>query len=231
MRFYGTENISLFKAHEKKDLDGILEDGILSSLPESAKAMHDHNIVNYNKQFAFQNIECNIHLERDLQKLADDTGHTVLLSIKELIARTIHERKKLLEKGIGKFEEEYIEKFNTKLSELLERAEKVAMENNSKYSGQPERALVERIKNFRENYFAWVYDFTLPTTNNLSERALRGIKSKMKISGQFTSVETAEFYADIRTYIDTCRRNGINDMEALTRLCNGNPYTVQEIFG
>ena len=43
--------------------------------------------------------------------------------------------------------------------------------------------------------------------------------------------ETAEFYADIRTYIDTCRRNGINEMEALTRLCNGNPYTVQEIFG
>ena len=231
MRFYGTENISLFKAHEKKDLNGILEDGILSSLPESAKAMHDHNIVNYNKQFAFQNIECNIHLERDLQKIADDTSHTVLLSIKELIAQTIHERKKLLEKGIGKFEEEYIEKFNTNLSELLEKAEKVARENDSKYSGQPERALVERIKNFRENYFAWVYDFTLPTTNNLSERALRGIKSKMKISGQFSSVETSEFYADIRTYIDTCRRNGINEMEALTRLCNGTPYTVQEIFG
>ena len=57
MRFYGTENISLFKAHEKKDLNGILEDGILSSLPESAKAMHDHNIVSYNEQFAFQNIE------------------------------------------------------------------------------------------------------------------------------------------------------------------------------
>ena len=103
--------------------------------------------------------------------------------------------------------------------------------NYLRNSGQPERALVERIKNFRENYFAWVYDFTLPTTNNLSERALRGIKSKMKISGQFSSVETAEFYADIRTYIDTCRRNGINEMEALTRLCNGTPYTVQEIFG
>ena len=84
--------------------------------------MHDHNIVNYNKQFAFQNIECNIHLERYLQKIADDTGHTVLLSIKELITQTIHERKKLLEKGIGKFEEEYIEKFNTNLSELLEQA-------------------------------------------------------------------------------------------------------------
>ena len=85
---------------KKKDLNGILEDGILSSLPESAKAMHDHNIVNYNTQFSFQNIECNIHLERDLQKLADDTGHTVLLSIKELIAQTIHERN-YLRKTLG----------------------------------------------------------------------------------------------------------------------------------
>lgn len=231
MRFYGTENISLFTAHESKDLNGILEDGILQALPASTKAMHDHNIVNYNKQFVFQNIECNIHLERDLQKLADDTGHSVLLSIKELITQTIHERNELIKNGIKNFEEVYIKSFNNRLSELLCEAEKIAKENDSKYSGQAERALVERIKNFRDNYFSWVYDFTLPTTNNLSERALRGIKSKLKISGQFSSALTAEFYADIRTYIDTCRRNGINEMEALIRLCNGNPYTVDEIFG
>ena len=101
MRFYGTENISLFKAHEKKDLDGILEDGILSSLPESAKAMHDHNIVNYNKQFAFQNIECNIHLERDLQKLADDTGHTVLLSIRNSSPGQFMKERNYLRKALG----------------------------------------------------------------------------------------------------------------------------------
>lgn len=53
-------------------------------------------------------------------------------------------------------------------------------------------------------------DFTLPTTNNLSERSLRGIKSHMKISGQFESVESADNHAVIRTYTETCRRNGIN---------------------
>lgn len=137
----------------------------------------------------------------------------------------------MIKNGAERFEEGYIQAFNNRLSALLSAAEKIAKENDSKYSGQPERALVERIKNFRENFFAWVYDFSLPTTNNLSERALRGVKSKLKISGQFSSVDTAEYYADIRTYIDTCRRNGINEMEALTRLCNGNPYTVQEIFG
>ena len=63
-----------------------------------------------------------------------------------------------------------------------------------------------------------------------AERALRGVKSHMKISGQFESVEAADYYALIRTYIETCRRNGINEIDALQRLCTGNPYSVEEIF-
>lgn len=73
-------------------------------------------------------------------------------------------------------------------------------------------------------------DFSLPTTNNLSERALRGVKSHEKISGQFESIETARYHAIIKTYTETCRRNGINEFEALKRLCEGNPYTVDEVL-
>ncbi|BCG61253.1 hypothetical protein [Paenibacillus sp. URB8-2] len=52
----------------------------------------------------------------------------------------------------------------------------------------------------------------------------------MKVSGQFQSEETAGHYAAVKSYIETCYRNGINEVAALTRLCNGNPYTVKEIF-
>jgi hypothetical protein len=52
----------------------------------------------------------------------------------------------------------------------------------------------------------------------------------MKISGQFESVSAADNYALIKTYIETCRRNSINEFDALQRLCEGIPYTVQEIF-
>ena len=58
----------------------------------------------------------------------------------------------------------------------------------------------------------WLEDFDLPTTNNLSERSLRAIKSHMKISGQFESAETADWHALIQTYTETCRRNGINEI-------------------
>ena len=219
-----------YVAHNKKDMDGILADGILEALTEMTSVMHDHNSINYNSRFVFMNLECNAHLQRDLQKSADETGHKVLLEIKQLVSGTIRDRNDRILSGEESFGEAYIENFNKKMTELLGKAEGEAAANTSDYSGPFERALIARIIDYRENFFAWVEDFSLPTTNNLSERALRGVKTKMKVSGQFASARTADNYAAIRTYIETCRRNGINEMSALTRLCNGNPYTIEEIF-
>ena len=73
-------------------------------------------------------------------------------------------------------------------------ADKVRLE---KYGASFERALLNRIEKYRANYFAWLEDFSLPTTNNLSERSLRAVKSKMKIAGQFESEDAAQHYAMI----------------------------------
>ena len=102
--------------------------------------------------------------------------------------------------------------------------------SKNKYAVSFERTVLDRIEKYQENYFRWVEDFRLPTTDNLSERGLRGIKSHMKISGQFDSEKTAKYYATVKTYVETCRKNHINEMEALSRLCAGAPYTVEEIF-
>ena len=230
LRFYGDEKTAYYVAHEKKDMNGVIEDGILDALTEDTKVMHDHSSINYNPRFVFKNIECNAHLQRDLQKSADDTGHEALLEIKDLITKAIKDRNDLIMAGKTEYEPGYIEQFEDKLSELLEKARALANENRSRYSGPPERAVINRIKKYHDNYFAWMKDFSLPTTNNLSERALRGVKTKMKVSGQFASAKTANYYAKIRTYVETCRRNGINEMLALIRLCRGNPYTVEEIY-
>ena len=68
LRFYGDEKISYYMAHDRKDLDGIVEDKVLDYLDENQTVMHDHNKVNYNERFFFNNIECNQHLQRDLKK-------------------------------------------------------------------------------------------------------------------------------------------------------------------
>lgn len=83
---------------------------------------------------------------------------------------------------------------------------------------------------YKSNYFLWMHDFSLPIDDNLSERALRGVKSKMKIAGQFQNEQSAKNYADIKTYIETCYRNEVNPTDALIRLMEDNPYTVEEIL-
>ena len=73
-------------------------------------------------------------------------------------------------------------------------------------------------------------NFDLPVTNNVSERALHGCKTKMKVSGQFLATESASNYAVIKTYLETCVRNGINEVDALIHLCVGAPYSVGDLF-
>ena len=76
----------------------------------------------------------------------------------------------------------------------------------------------------------WLHDFSIPPDNNLSERSLRGIKSKMKISGQFQNIKNAEFHANIKTYIETCYRNDINPTDALISLMEDRPLEFSEII-
>ena len=93
-----------------------------------------------------------------------------------------------------------------------------------------ENALIVRILEYKDNYFIWMYDFSLPSDDNLSERALRGIKTKMKVAGQFQNIERARYYANIKTYIETCYRNGINPTSALIDLMNNEPLKLSDIL-
>jgi hypothetical protein len=230
LRFYGDDSISFYTAHARKNMEGLAHDGILGLLKEMTSVMHDHNKVNYNDKFFFQNIECNQHLQRDLQKNSDDTGHFWSAELKKFLSETIHDRKEAVIRGETHFPPEYIENFKNQVNSLLSTGWEERKKPGRKEAANFERLLLLRIDKFYQNYFKWVEDFNMPTTNNLSERGLRCIKSHMKISGQFANVSTARYYAVIKTYIETCRKNGVNEILALSRLCQGRPLSVSEIF-
>ena len=229
-RFYGDETIAYYTAHANKSMESIDDDNVLGLLTSDTKVMHDHNSINYNKKFHFENIECSQHLQRDCQKNTDNTCHKWSADMKELISRTIKQRTEAIKRGEKSFEAEYIKLLYQKIDKCLSDGWKENEKEPDNYGAPFEAALLRRIAKYRRNYFMWAEDFSLPSTNNLSERGLRGVKSHMKISGQFESEAAADNHALIRTYIETCRRNGINEIDALRRLCSGNPYSVEEIF-
>lgn len=229
-RFYGDETIAYYTAHAHKNMESLNDDHVLELLTSETKTMHDHNRVNYNEKYSFENIECNQHLQRDCQKNSDDTCHKWSKELKELISVTIKDRNDAVSDHKSSFDASYIARFHQKVDKCLTEGWSENKADKGNYGAAWERTLLSRIKEYRRPYFLWVEDFDIPTTNNLSERGLRGVKSHMKISGQFESKEAADNYALIRTYIETCRRNHINEIEALQRLCAGNPYRVDEIF-
>ena len=51
--------------------------------------------------------------------------------------------------------------------------------------------------------------------NNGSERTIRNIKVKQKISGQFKTLESANIFAILRSVIDTTIKNGNNVLNTL----------------
>jgi DNA-directed RNA polymerase subunit RPC12/RpoP len=230
IRFYGNERIALYKAHPRKNREGIDDDAILGLLSITTTVMHDHNSINYHSDFNFTNVECNQHLQRDLQKLHDISHHEWALQLKELITSTIHERKCILTQNGMAFEAAYVDSFFQQLNTIMKKADEEYANDTNHYYETDERRLINRMQNYKENYFHWVKDFNIPTTNNLSERSLRLMKTHSKVSGQFASSTTAGFFADIRTYLETCARNGINEFQALLRLTQDKPYSVQELL-
>ena len=82
--------------------------------------------------------------------------------------------------------------------------------------------LLFRLRDRRADVLRFLYDPTVPFTNNLAEQDGRMMKVKQKISGGFRSDEGAEDFGIIRTMLSTARKQGWNLLQALI----GNPETL-----
>lgn len=72
-----------------------------------------------------------------------------------------------------------------------------------------------RMIKYRDHLFTFLYHIEVPPDNNGSERAIRNIKVKQKISGQFKSMDGADKFAILRSITDTAIKNGQNVLSSL----------------
>jgi transposase len=80
------------------------------------------------------------------------------------------------------------------------------------------RAFIKRIIKHRKSIFTFLYHAEVPPDNNGSERGIRTIKVKVKVSGQFKTASGADRFAKIRSVVDTAIKNGRNVFAALSAL-------------
>jgi transposase len=144
---------------------------------------------------------CLAHLLRNIIFLGESEKHTFATQFKQLMLDVFSIRKQLIQLNnpyqIDQKEAKIIEK---RLNELL-----IIDIDKDKYPLT--RTFQNSMIKYRNYLFPCLYNLDIPPDNNGSERAIRNIKVKQKVSGQFKSGQNA--FCIIRSIIDTLRKKGV----------------------
>ncbi len=84
---------------------------------------------------------------------------------------------------------------------------------------------------FRVHFFVFVTNRLVPPTNNSSEQTLRPSTTFRKVTNCFRSDWGAEFFADVRSVVETGRRLGLTAVEAIRTTLNGQPFFTTAAAG
>jgi len=164
---------------------------------------------------------CFAHLLRDLTNFAENLGSQWSVQMKTLFKRAL-ELKKTMTADDYLNPPQKAEQLNNELDALLQT-------DYSKFHTK-EQAFVKRLIKNRQGIFTFLTHPLVPPDNNASERAIRNVKVKMKVSGQFrnSAGKGADRYAKIRSVIDTTIKNGQDVYAALVCMANCKKMVVLE---
>jgi transposase len=87
-----------------------------------------------------------------------------------------------------------------------------------------EQNLLDRLEAYDDFILAFLWAWELPFTNNEAERDFRFMKTRIKISGCFRTLEGARRHVRIRSYICTLRKQGLPVLEYLRRALDGRSF-------
>lgn len=96
-----------------------------------------------------------------------------------------------------------------------ERADALARKHN---------ALARRLRDRQDDYLRFTTNPLVPADNNGSERDIRMVKLRQKVSGCLRTVTGAEQFAALRSYLSTAAKHGVRHIDALIQLAAGSPW-------
>jgi transposase len=85
-------------------------------------------------------------------------------------------------------------------------------------------ALAHRLLDRQDDYLRFTHDWRIPPDNNGSERDIRMIKLRQKVSGCLRTLTGARQFCAIRSYLSTAAKHGKHFFEALVMLTAGHPW-------
>lgn len=216
-----TKQISLIDAFSNRTLEAFKEMGILDRY--IGTVCHDHNKIHLSFPQSKQ-AECNFHILRYCK--AEYEVHKREI-IKEFMDYLLELRDKVDEyklQGKTCFTDIEYETAKAKYLELLDIWDKEFKKEYDKDKEQyydSERCLKTRLRKYVDDHLRFLTDFRIEFTNNLAERGLRKIKTKLKIAGGFRNLQFAKYYCDAISIIDTCKKQNMSIGETIKNIFMG----------
>jgi len=157
---------------------------------------------------------CFAHLLRDLNYLIELESTQFAKNTKSLFKKAIELKR--VNPQYDKGDSMAVE-IETKMDELLK--EQLYQEKT------PKTVIFQNsMSDYRNYLFQFLYDKDIPPDNNGSERGIRNIKVKMKISGQFKI--GYDTFAKLRSVIDTCIKRNLPVLHAMQQIAKFNTETA-----
>jgi len=207
--------------HEKRGLDAMKAMGVLPWF--KGILCHDH----WKPYFKIdcQHALCNAHHLRELERAWEQDKQEWARDIRDLLLQI----NKAVDDAGGQLPAADSMKYMQQYLDLLEKAKKECPPpDESQRKGKrgrlkrsKSRNLLERLRDFENETLLFMDDEKVPFSNNQGERDIRMTKVQQKISGCFRSMKGAAMFCLIRSYLSTCRKNGVRASEALRLLFEG----------
>lgn len=204
--------------HEKRGFDAMEEMGVLPHF--KGILCHDH----WKPYFKIdcQHSLCNAHHLRELERAWEQDKQEWARDIRTLLLQT----NKAVDDAGGKLSATDSMKYRQQYRNLMEKAEKECPPpdegqrkgKRGRLKRSKSRNLLERLMDFETETLLFMDDEKVPFSNNQGENDIRMTKVQQKISGCFRSMKGAAMFCRIRSYLSTCRKNGVRASEALRLL-------------
>lgn len=197
--------ITITNNRGQKSIDATFRNGF-----KNAALVHDCWASHFNTGALTHQI-CIAHLLRDLNYLTELHKQKWSKTLKLLLQKAIRLKKQMnkVDYLTHNQQRSQIEKWlefllNYKIPQ--EKKELVTFQN--------------RLIKYKQYILTFLYREEVPADNNASERAIRNIKVKQKVSGQFRSENGAACFAVLRSITDTAIKNGQSVLGALSVIAN-----------
>jgi transposase len=222
---YSAGEITLKFLHEKRGQEAIADIGVI---PRYGGVIIHDCWASYLSYHHCDHGLCGSHLLRELTFIVDANGYAWATDMKQLLQQTCQQVAKRKRKRLTPREYDNLQK---RYRSIITRGAKELPPIPARQNGKRGRVaksdahnLWQRLKEYESAVLLFARNPHVAFTNNRAERDLRMSKVKQKVSGCFRTVQFAQAYCRISSYLQTMANRGYNPLVAIQLALSGQLY-------